>query len=191
MARRRFYVHPIQKKYAIFIAAILVVYTFILATALFFSPAFETGAVFDLEGRWPAQNRFLLFLDQLWPALLISIPLFAVISILTTHRFAGPIHRLKLFLGQIGQGDLSPRLQFRSGDEFKELADLVNKILDQQRGLIMQMNQGQKELREALDRVASQGPVPSVLRESLEQVDRASQKMQKTLDQYNLIKNPS
>ena len=191
MARRKFYVHPIQKKYAIFVSTLLVLYTFILATALFFSPILDRGVVSDAQGKWPGPNRFMMFLDHLWPALVICIPIFVVISIFTTHRFAGPIHRVKLMLGRIGQGDLSQRLRFRSGDEFHDLADLFNKVLDQQRELVVQMNQGNFELRKALDRVASHEDIPQGLRDSLDQIDQVNQKMQKTLDQYNIKEIPS
>ena len=191
MARRKFYVHPIQKKYAIIVATLLILYSFILALALFFSSILDKGVISDSVGPWQGPNRFMLFFDNLWPVLVITIPIFVLLSILTTHRMAGPIHRLKHILGQVLQGDLSPVVKFRSGDEFHDLADLFNKVLEQQRGFLTEMNQGNNELRMAIDRAASQGGMPQGLRESFEQVDQASRKMQKTLDRFTLIRDPS
>ena len=191
MARSRFYVHPVQKKYAIIVATLLILYSFILATALFFSSIVDKGVISDSAGPWQGPNRFMIFFDNLWPVLVITIPIFVLLSIFTTHRMAGPIHRLKLILGQVLQGDLSPVVKFRSGDEFHDLADLVNKVLEQQRGLLTEMIQGNKELREALDRVASHEAIPPTLRESLVQANQANKKMQKALNQYKLIEKPS
>lgn len=52
-----------------------------------------------------------------------------MISIFVSHRIAGPLHKLKLFLRQNGNGKISPDLSFRRQDHFQDLADEYNSML--------------------------------------------------------------
>jgi len=55
----------------------------------------------------------------------------AFISILISHKIAGPIFKFKKEIrGMIETGDISKRIFLRQGDELKDLADLLNQLLD-------------------------------------------------------------
>lgn len=59
------------------------------------------------------------------------IVLVAAISILLTHRIAGPIYKIeKTFRQIINEKDLSLRVFLRTGDELQELAEEINRLLD-------------------------------------------------------------
>lgn len=62
---------------------------------------------------------------------LLIIVLVAGISILFTHKLAGPIYKIERSFRQImDEKDLSLRVQLRTGDELQELAEEINRLLD-------------------------------------------------------------
>lgn len=60
--------------------------------------------------------------------LLLVTPLVALVSILLSHRIAGPVYRIEQFLKSVAQGDLSMKLRLRKGDELRDLADAINEM---------------------------------------------------------------
>ena len=70
-----------------------------------------------------------LFLPVLVLVNLGGLILGAVLSIFFTHRVAGPVYRLCHILRQVGQGNLNQVVQFRAGDELKELDRATSEML--------------------------------------------------------------
>ena len=76
--------------------------------------------------------------QQLWwthgPFLLVMVfllPVFVLDTIKLSHRFAGPIYRLRQVILEIAQGDPPPRLKFRDFDFWQGLAEDFNRMVDQ------------------------------------------------------------
>jgi len=76
--------------------------------------------------------------QQLWwthgPFLLVMVfllPVFVLDTIKLSHRFAGPIYRLRQTILEIAQGDPPPRLKFRDFDFWQGLAEDFNRMVDQ------------------------------------------------------------
>ncbi len=65
--------------------------------------------------------------------LIIILPLvFLVLSaivIFISHRIAGPLFRLKMFMRKVGEGDLSVKLSFRNYDAIHDVADCFNEMV--------------------------------------------------------------
>jgi hypothetical protein len=57
-------------------------------------------------------------------------PIFLYDTVKLSHRFAGPILRLRRGLHELASGDEAERVTFRPGDFWGELADDFNAILD-------------------------------------------------------------
>ncbi|TGK08862.1 hypothetical protein EHO60_12545 [Leptospira fletcheri] len=55
----------------------------------------------------------------------------AIFVIVYSHRMAGPIYNIKKNLRALLAGEEVEKIRLRQGDEFQELADLLNKIIDQ------------------------------------------------------------
>lgn len=75
---------------------------------------------------------------QLWwthgPFLLVMVfllPVFVLDTIKMSHRFVGPIYRLRQVILEIAQGDPPPRLKFRDFDFWQGMADDFNRMVDQ------------------------------------------------------------
>ncbi|NQU95434.1 MAG: HAMP domain-containing protein [Candidatus Omnitrophica bacterium] len=50
------------------------------------------------------------------------------IGILASHKIAGPVHRMVMFLDSLTAGDYSKRLFLRKKDELKDLAEAINRL---------------------------------------------------------------
>lgn len=75
--------------------------------------------------------------QQLWwthgPFLLVLVfllPVFVLDTIKLSHRFVGPIYRLRHTIRNIAQGDPPPRLKFRDFDFWQDLAKDFNLMVD-------------------------------------------------------------
>jgi hypothetical protein len=78
-----------------------------------------------------------LLSDSLMRVLVISLgvtlPMTVLVGILATFRIAGPVHALATYLEAVRDGHPTGPCQLRSGDELRELCDLVNEVTDGQR----------------------------------------------------------
>ena len=79
--------------------------------------------------------------QQLWwthgPFLLVMLfllPVFVLDTIKLSHRFAGPIYRLRQTIRSIAEGNPPPRLQFRDFDFWQGMAQDFNLMIDRLSG---------------------------------------------------------
>lgn len=76
-----------------------------------------------LENLWWAQGPFIM-------VLVFLLPVFVLDTIKLSHRFAGPISRLRSAMRAIASGESPKKVSFRGGDFWQDLADDYNKMLD-------------------------------------------------------------
>ncbi|MCA9126707.1 MAG: hypothetical protein KDB22_06470 [Planctomycetales bacterium] len=74
-------------------------------------------------------------LGQLWTQyaffvvlMVATIPAFVYDSVKLSHRFVGPVLRLKQGLRKLAAGEAVPEMRFREGDFWKELSDDFNQL---------------------------------------------------------------
>ncbi len=86
--------------------------------------------------------------QQLWwthgPFLLVLVfllPVFVLDTIRLSHRFVGPIYRLRETIRNIAQGDPPPRLKFRDFDFWHDLAKDFNLMVDRLSGRTIQLGE--------------------------------------------------
>ena len=112
----------------------------------------------------------------LYVILVIScVVLVAAISILFTHKIAGPIYKIeKTFRHIIDERDLSARIFLRTGDELQELADEINRLLDHFRNSLTVEHQKLEAILAKLDYLIQQaqaaGNIDDVLIHQLQDV---------------------
>lgn len=53
-----------------------------------------------------------------------------IISVFASHKIAGPVYRLITFLDSVTAGNYSQRVRLRKGDELKDLAAAVNRLVE-------------------------------------------------------------
>jgi HAMP domain-containing protein len=87
---------------------------------------------FTMEfGRGPTGME--LFVASLRP-LVIILPLvfifLGIIVVFISHRIAGPLYRLKMFMEKVENGDYSVQLKFRKNDSIHDVADSFNRMVE-------------------------------------------------------------
>ncbi len=73
---------------------------------------------------------------QFSPAILASIlllPIVVVDVIRTSHRFAGPVYRLKSEMKKMADGEEVAPIRFRKGDHWHDLAEEFNRLVEYHR----------------------------------------------------------
>jgi len=124
--RRKFYVHPIQRKY-FFLSLVPLVFCAFLMSLLVFVPL-----NLALQGPSPDLEK-VAALGQLqgaggvriWLAIFLSMAVSALMSFFVTHKFAGPLYRIEQILRKVEQGHLPAAVRIRRGDDIQEFADVV------------------------------------------------------------------
>lgn len=77
---------------------------------------------FDTLNEW-SKTKALIFVGLFFVFLIVGS-----ISLLYSHRIAGPILRLKTYIDMFSEGKDVPNIQIRHYDEFKEVADSLEKL---------------------------------------------------------------
>ena len=78
------------------------------------------------------QGRLVSIVNMVNFRIILSVifvsPLVALIGILLSHRIAGPIFRMEVFLKNMATGDFTSRLILRKGDELMSVAEGINDL---------------------------------------------------------------
>jgi len=53
-----------------------------------------------------------------------------VVTLLVSHKIAGPMFRFEKDINRIAQGDLQSRIHIRKGDQFQEMAMALNRMVE-------------------------------------------------------------
>lgn len=85
-------------------------------------PFQQVGAV--IVSAWWTYSPLLLVLACL-------LPVFIFDSIRLSHRFAGPVFRLRKVMKELAQGTIPARVEFRENDFWREMATDVNRVIEQ------------------------------------------------------------
>ncbi|TAL11172.1 MAG: methyl-accepting chemotaxis protein [Nitrospirae bacterium] len=192
--QRQFYVHKIQKTYAIwfglfmFVSSVLV---FGLAFLVpFIPPAIKLASPITLEERAMAAKQFLFLAQTILPGLLVLIPTAAAFSIYLTHRVAGPLFRVEHAAREMIRGNLALRIRLRKGDELQELAGLINEALTNLDRAFLEIRDSQAHSREALswilDDMKKQATVNREVLGRLETALEHGERIQETLKRFEV-----
>ena len=194
--RRRFYVHNIQRTYAIWLG-LFMFFSSLLVFALaflapFILPALKLGSPLPLAERARAATQFLALAQSVWPALAVLIPAAAAFSMYVTHRLAGPLFRFEQTARELIRGNLAVRIRLRKGDELHELAGLLNEVLETIEPAFREIRDSEAHVREALSWIMDElRKQPAVNREALNRLDialKGSDRIHETLKRFQLSK---
>lgn len=84
------------------------------------------------QPEWTLEEHFIAMFEAFgfWlPGLLLLAPLIVFDIVKMSHRFAGPVYRLKNHLTKVCSGEEKGKLWFREGDYWWELVEPVNNII--------------------------------------------------------------
>jgi methyl-accepting chemotaxis protein len=125
-----------QAKYILLTVLMLLTYTFIFVVILFAPYMLTLYFDYPIAEKADAARVILLLHGTIWPWLGGIILFFGVISIFISHKVAGPLFRIKKALSQVTDGDLSVVIKLRKWDDLKDLADHINKLIEELRTFV-------------------------------------------------------
>lgn len=93
---------------------------------------------------------FLLpLLVQTVAIVMIIIGLAAIIvTLLVSHRIAGPLYRLKRVINSLGEGDFSGDFRIRSKDQFQDLARIFNEMVTKLRARLKDLEKHVRDIKQ-------------------------------------------
>lgn len=131
--RKRYLIKKrLQFKYLLFVLLAMLIPTTVFGGALYYLVWQTVASEFAIpeilaENLIPALNKVNTLLLIFLPLVFLLMLIF---SVYISHKIAGPVYRLEKELIEIAKGDYSRRIKFRSHDELQEIADNINKLLD-------------------------------------------------------------
>jgi methyl-accepting chemotaxis protein len=175
--RDGFFIHQIQKGYAIWIGLLLFLYSALFFTLAFYGahlkPLLALYGSDSLEERQVASAEMLMLSETVWVAVPVLFFGSVIFSLIITRRIAGPLYRLDESIQQWGRGNLRWRIQFRPSDQLDELEGTTNqafqnieqsfaKIQHQTQSLLAALSKieqagssGIKEAQDAMEEIAA------------------------------------
>ncbi|MBT6324663.1 MAG: HAMP domain-containing protein [Bdellovibrionales bacterium] len=125
-----------QKKYVFWMSSTGIILTCINATIIyFFTKENYEFLVEMLEMTEEARGQMYQELYQIIGLLGVSSIVFMIIvsiwGIILSHRVAGPLHKLKMSIDNIKNGETDTRVFFRKNDHFQDLAASFNDMMDE------------------------------------------------------------
>lgn len=195
-SRRKVYIidRHLQYKYAGITIAMLLGYTLILLT-MFFAPAILTLALDRPPEEKMAAARVLLLLHgSVWPGIALAIASFAGLSLIVTHRLAGPIYRLKKSLAAIAEGDITLHVKLRQGDDLQDMAAQINLLCTELRDFVGALHRSRELLDEqiaTLKDAVTRGVLDDAAGQAaLRRLTEEQQRIAELLDRYHLPEPP-
>jgi len=88
----------------------------------------------------PIYDEFGPIAAQFFYKIAIYVLFVVIISAVLSHKMAGPIYRFEQTFRQVANGDFSQRVHLRKGDQFIEMQDEFNKMMDRVQAEIEKKN---------------------------------------------------
>ncbi|MFQ5801765.1 MAG: hypothetical protein ACE5JQ_02575 [Candidatus Methylomirabilales bacterium] len=186
--RRKFYVHPIQRKYFFLSLVPLVVCGFLLVFLVLF-PLHLTlwGTATD-----PEKAAILAQIQNLsvpiMLALLIAMLVSSIMSFFVTHRLGGPLYRIEQILHEVEAGRLPTSVRIRRDDDLQDFAGLFDRAFRTISSAMTAVTEHQahaaKELAELHSKVKAE--LDGEVLQGLEEVSRSHKEVQHILENFKL-----
>jgi len=125
--RRKFLVHPIQRKYFFLSLVPLIVCAFLLILLVFLPLKLALAGLMGGAGPAPHPGQTYALAVRIWPAFLLSMVVSCLLSFFVTHKFAGPLYRFEQLFRRAADGELPAAFQLRHRDDLHEFAGHVNR----------------------------------------------------------------
>ncbi len=135
----------------IFIVMLIIVFAIL---APFYQDMFASK---DLHIQNISAGIFVVLLERLYVALFAILLLAFFHQIVISHRFCGPLVNFVNTFKKISEGDLTRKIFLRRNDFLKNEALQVNEMIDYLSGVISALNEDNRLIIAALDKVKSAG----------------------------------
>ncbi|HYL79398.1 MAG TPA: methyl-accepting chemotaxis protein [Candidatus Acidoferrum sp.] len=187
---RKFYVHPIQRKYLY-----LSLVPLIICSAAIMALAFVPMNLL-LLGNAPEYDKAVAATcltglgSRIWPAIFITMLVVAGLSIFATHTLAGPLRRLENIGKRLAEGEFPETIRIRQGDDLGEIVGTLNEALDALRAALTRVRDESGAARDQLanlqGRLAAGEMSASSMSADLKEITAHLDDLRGTLQPYKL-----
>lgn len=172
IARRQYFVQKdFQFKFILKFCIVLLIGIIISTGLLFLFSKNTLTSSFD-QSKLVIKNTAFAILPSVLLSNLITLALITlatiVVTLLISHKIAGPLFRFQKELNQIGEGNLTQTISLRKKDQITSIADNLNQMRTNLHEKILSIK---KEVENIIES-ASTGDVPPDLIEQLKQLDQ-------------------
>lgn len=185
----------IKKRFQLKYTGLILLFMFLVAWATGYT-VYYTGWLLmgeKLANVYP-QGRLVLIMRTINLTLLLRIlfitPLVILISIILSHRIAGPIYRIQKYLRDIAAGNLSMRLHLRKNDEMQDLAAVINDMTDDLRNRANRLkglaNMANLEIEKLKISLRQESPDINGIRKEVEELAKSIKDLENYLSEYRL-----
>ncbi len=182
------------KKYPVNLLTKIIFLVFLGITAsgilLYFTSHVWLGLTYTEGLRTIATYKKLLIKKTIFIYLITSVFILAgivVLTVLYSHRVAGPLYRLSLSSRQIASGDLTLKVKLRERDAIHPLADSFNELTESYRARILHIKDSIAELKRASD-VLDRAVETDIAEELQKAIDELSHRVRKLKEDMKEIK---
>lgn len=165
----------------------LVVFGGLLTIGLLYLLAMQSNTVSFVNSRVVvrATSDFILpILIQTVAVVIIIVGLATVmVTLLFSHKIAGPLYRLKKVLKDLEGGDFSSDFHIRHLDQLQDLADTFNNTINKTRDRIQVLQNDVKSMKETLDGI-SENEIPESKRSIFSQLKGISEELNKAIRHF-------
>ncbi len=128
--RKKYFVdRTLQLKFSRFTVVLALISALTTGLTIFYTTFFLLGG--KLADVYP-QGRLEVIFKSVYAgffiAMLIILPVIIYVSIMFSHRIAGPLPKMYQALESIGKGNFDIRLTLRKNDHLRILADVINEM---------------------------------------------------------------
>jgi methyl-accepting chemotaxis protein len=136
--------------------------------------------------------------DYIFPGLLfggiivaaITALVAGIIVILMTHRIVGPMYRFEKYVKEIGSGRLYADLRIRKKDQFQNMADSLNKMTEDLRFGLMEVNGVSDKLDKLIEELSMSSSREILLKEDIKRIvgelKKDKQNLSKALEYFKI-----
>ena len=95
-----------------------------------------------------------LMLQTVFIELVVASLATIVMTLLASHKIAGPLYRLKVMFSGLAEGDLSAKMNLRKGDQLKTVADAYNEAINKLNDKVARLKNASsmEDVRKQLDK---------------------------------------
>ena len=154
--RRQYYIKKDFQARFIVKFVIILVAGGILSVGLTFLNTQDTLTAVYANSKLTIQNTSLAIMPSVVFTMLITTLVLGLVvvavTLLVSHKIAGPMFRFEKDIQRIASGDLQSRIQIRKGDQFQELAVCLNQMVEGLAGKLTEVRQASDEtMRQSID----------------------------------------
>jgi methyl-accepting chemotaxis protein len=169
IARRQYFIKKdFQTRFIVKFILVLVIGGFI-SVGLTLLTTRGTLTTSFVDSRLLIQDTPLVILPSVVLTTVISIAvvgiIVAIVTLLVSHKIAGPMFRFEKDIERIARGDLKSQIHLRKGDQFQEMVTSINAMIDS-------LNVKLSEIREEVVKQAENQALPEACRAEFDKLNQ-------------------